>query len=278
MHPHDTHRKAFVRLAQSLSRQEGWTQYDAFRAFLEAGYRSIRGAFLHGDAWQQNEDEYMKIVRRCRHPKETMAALVEMMGHTVEALEAKCEDFLGPVYMDIGGSKDHGQFFTPHELSSLIARVNMPDLGEMIAASPRGYFTAHEPAAGMGGMVLAVAEIMREQGFEPARHCHWQMIDVEFKAMAGCYIQTSLAGVSGIVVHGNALTLQEWAYSLTPTAWLFPKRFDIATPAPTEPIAVPAIEAPEPIIRKVSKAAPPKAGQMAFDFTVPPNMAERKST
>ena len=277
MHPHDTHRKAFVRLAQSLSRQGGWTEYDAFRAFLEAGYRSIRGAFLHGDAWQTNEDEYMKIVRRCRHPKETMAAIAEMMAHTVEALEAACEDFLGPVYMDIGGSKDHGQFFTPHALSSLMARMNMPDLAEMIAASPRGYFTAHEPAAGMGGMVLAVAQLMREQGFEPARHCHWQMIDVEFKAMAGCYIQTSLAGVSGVMLHGNTLSLEIWSSSYTPMAWLFPKKFDIAEQKPVEQIAAPTVEPPTPIPRKTAKAVPAKAGQMAFDFTIPPSMAERKS-
>src|SRR5690606_35634972 len=139
--------------------------------------------------WQHNEDEYMKIVQRCRQPQQTMARLSEMLAVTVEALEARCADFLGPTFMEIGGSGDLGQFFTPPDLSKLMAMMTI-DLGQLL--NDRRYFTAHEPAAGMGGMVLAVAEVMRDRGYEPARHCHWQMIDVEFNAMAGCYIQTSL--------------------------------------------------------------------------------------
>jgi len=261
MHPHDAHRSAFIKLTESIGRAEGWGQYEVFRAFLDAAYRAIRGAFLHGDAWQANEDEYMKIVARCRHKKETMGGLSEMLHHTVEALEASCRDFLGPVFMEIGGSSDLGQFFTPHEVSKLIAEVNVGDMGAVIASSERGYFTASEPAAGMGGMVLAVAEIMREKGFDPARHCHWQMIDVEFKAMAGCYIQTSLAGISGVVVHGNALTLEEWACSLTPAAYLHPKKFDPAPPpSHIDPPLMPSQSTPTAIKTKGL------AGQFAFEF------------
>lgn len=264
MHPHDAHRRAFIKLNESVCRSEGWSQYEGFRAFLEAGYRAIRGAFLRGDAWQANEDEYMKIVARCRHKQETMKSLAEMLHHTVEALEANCRDFLGPVYMDIGGAQELGQFFTPHEVSKLIASIQLGDLDEVVAGSERGYFTASEPAAGMGGMVLAVAEIMRERGFDPARHCHWHMIDVEWKAMAGCYIQTSLAGVSGVVIHGNALSLEYWSASLTPTAALFPKRFDEAVaPAPIE--AAPAIAAPALSLARPAK--PQRAvAQFTFDF------------
>lgn len=264
MHPHDAHRRAFIKLTESIGRAEGWGQYEVFRTFLEAAYRAIRGAFLIGDAWQANEDEYMKIVARCRHKLETMRGLSEMLGHTVEALEASCRDFLGPVYMDIGGSSDLGQFFTPHEVSKLIAEMNVGDMAAVIAQSERGYFTASEPAAGMGGMVLAVAEIMREKGFNPARHCHWHMVDVEWKAMAGCYIQTSLAGVSGVVVHGNALSLESWSAAATPMAVLYPKRFDVAlVPASIE--AIPTIADPTP--SRVKPARPQRAtAQFMFDF------------
>lgn len=263
MQPHDPFRKRLVKLVDEVCRTEGRSQHEAFRDFLDAGYRAIRGAFLFGDAWQQNEDEYMKIVQRCRKPSETMGRYAEMLSVTTEALEAECSDFLGPAFMEVGGSKDLGQFFTPHALSKLNAMMLMPDIGEMIASSPRGYFTAQEPAAGMGGMVLAVAELMREKGFEPARHCHWLMVDVEFKAMAGCYIQTSLCGVSGVVVHGNTLSLEEWGSSPTPMAVLFPKRFgeieqQLVVDAEAAPAPVPLSAPPVP-----NKGAP----QMAFDFS-----------
>ena len=259
MNPHEPHTKRFNKLIEAVGRDEGRTTYEVFRDFLDAGYRAIRGAFLFGDDWQQNEAEYMKLVERCRKPNETMDRLSEMLAVTVEALEASCEDFLGPLLMEIGSSKGHGQFFTPHALSKANAMMLMPDIDRLIESSPRGYFTAHEPAAGMGGMVLAVAQMMREKGFEPARHCHWQMIDVEFKAMAGCYIQTSLAGVSGIVIHGNTLSLECWSSAPTPMAVLHPKTFNAPRAQPDEPpaeVPVPQIPIQEP------------ARQMAFDFSI----------
>lgn len=262
MNAHDPHQKRLAKLIQEVGRTEGNAQNEVFRDFLDAGYRAIRSAFLLGDAWQQNEDEYMKIVKRCRHPKETMTRYSEMLSVTVEALEAECADFLGPAFMEIGGSKHHGQFFTPHHLSKANAMMLMGDMAEMIGASRRGYFTAHEPAAGMGGMVLAVAQLMREKGFDPGRHCHWQMVDVEFKAMAGCYIQTSLAGVSGVVIHGNTLSLESWASSITPTAFLHPKSF-----RSIEPDGVPADDMVDPAPEIVPPSPVQERRQLAFDFS-----------
>lgn len=269
MHPHEPHRKSFINLMEEIGRQEGRARYEVLSDFLEAGYRAIRGSVLKGtDHWQANEDDYMRIVKRCRHPEQTMKRLSEMLAVTVEALEAQLCDFLGPTFMEIGGSGDLGQFFTPPELSRMMARMNLGDIGKIIEGKGRGYFTASEPAAGMGGMVLAIAEYMREQGFEPARHCHWQMIDVEFKAMAGCYIQTSLAGVSGVVQHGNTLSLEMWSASPTPMAMMFPKRFDpgsgdAANRSPEDGRG--DEEAPLPIAEPTPGAGPT---QMTFDFSV----------
>lgn len=260
MKPHDSYRKQLVKLIEAVTRDEGMRKYEVLRSFLEAGYRAIRGRFLIGDAWQQNEDEYMKIVRRCQRPDATMARLSEMLAVTVEALEAECSDFLGPTFMEIGGSGDLGQFFTPNELSHLMARMTI-DVDRLVAESPRGYFTAQEPAAGMGGMVLAVARLMREKGFEPARQCHWLMVDVEFNAMAGCYIQTSLAGISGIVVHGDTLRLKEFQSSTTPTGVLFPKTFRAREPEGNA--AADAPPAPQPAMSRDGRP-----GQLSFDFVV----------
>jgi hypothetical protein len=262
MQPHDTHRKRLIKLVDEVGRAEGRAQYEVFRDFLDAGYRAIRGTFLKGDAWQQNEDEYMKIVKHCRKPTETMGRYAEMLAVTTEALEAECSDFLGPTFMEVGGSKDLGQFFTPNSLSKMMAMMTL-DLPKLIDGSPRGYFTGQEPAAGMGGMVLAAAEVMREKGYDPARHCHWLMVDVEFKAMAGCYIQTSLCGVSGFVTHGNTLSLAEWASSPTPMAVLFPKRFGQVEIEPLMEADMPAaaeLPAPLPATKKGTS-------QMAFDFS-----------
>lgn len=257
MHAHDSHKKALVKLMGDVGRVEGRSSHEVFRDFLEASYRSIRGSVMKGtEGWQANEDEYMKIVQRCRKPAETMRRFSEMLGHTVEALEAECSDFLGPVFMDIGGSKGHGQFFTPHSVSKVMATMQLGDMKAVVEESGRGFFTAQEPAVGMGGMVLAVAELMREQGLIPAMHCHWHMIDVEWKAMAGCYIQTSLAGVNGVVFHGNALSLETWSATPTPMAIVFPRRVD------QKPVAdQPSVAALPPTV-----PSGPTGAQLTFDF------------
>ena len=222
MKAHEQYRKDLVNLLGDVGRAEGQSQYEVFRDFLECAYRSIRGSLLIGDQWQENEDQYMRIAstRRC---DKTMNRMSEMLGITTLALEVSCEDFLGPVFMDVAAGKELGQFFTPAELNRLIARFIYP-MDQLL--KDRRYFTAQEPAAGMGGMVLAVAEIMREHDYCPAWHCHWQMVEIEFKAMCGCYIQTSLAGVSGIVIHGDTLRLTQNSATPTPMARLFPKSFE----------------------------------------------------
>lgn len=39
---------------------------------------------------------------------------------------------------------------------------------------------------------LAVNEVMREQGLDPATDAHWICIDIDWKAVCGAYIQLTL--------------------------------------------------------------------------------------
>ena len=75
----EAHRPAFNDFADAMratESKEGWRSSETLRHFLDAAFCSIKGRFLMGEAWTTNEAEYMAIVGRCRHPKETLRSKV----------------------------------------------------------------------------------------------------------------------------------------------------------------------------------------------------------
>lgn len=227
--------KAFADAMDETRRLEGWRDHEALKYFLHAGARAIRGRTLNPDGglWRANEDEYMKIVASCRNPKETMLALREMMRATTAALEADAVDFIGPIFSEIASSAGLGQFFTPPSLCKLMAMMSVGD-----AADYGDRMTFHEPACGVAGMVLATNAVLRDRGVDVARCVHWTMVDVDFTAVCGAYLQTALTGCSASVIHGNTLTLAEWFTGITPAALLYwTARRDHHAAAPATPNA-----------------------------------------
>ena len=214
---HRPHLNEFAEHFNAIERTEHWSQRDITTKWMEAAYRSMRGAFLTGKAWEENESQYMAIVKRCQRPQETMGHFSAMLGVLTLALEAERADFVGPIYSAMGTNNATGQFFTPWCLSRLMAELTLP---EEIADE---VLHCQEPAAGVGGMILAADSVLRERGIATHRRVHWVAIDVEFYAMAGCYMQLNLAGVSADVIHGNTITLDTWSSTPTFAAIVHPK-------------------------------------------------------
>lgn len=227
------HREAFDGFADALgdvSRREGWRADEVLRNFLDTAYRALRGRLLLGDAFDANEAEYMKVVGSCRKPQETMGNLATMLAMTTKALLADPIDFIGPVFSAVSASSEMGQFFTPHHLSMLNAKMILGDVRELLEG--KRFIRLHEPACGVGGMVLAANAVMRELGVDVAREAHWHIVDVDYRAICGAYIQCCLTDTSATVIHGNSLSLESWGGSITPAAVLFPKRDSDADPEP----------------------------------------------
>ncbi len=73
-----------------------------------------------------------------------------------------------------------------------------------------------EPAAGAGGMVIATAEAFAGEGINYQQAMHATCIDIDATAVHMAYVQLSLLHIPAIVMHGNALSLEQWGYWLTP--------------------------------------------------------------
>lgn len=245
----------FVHHVNSASSREGWRTRETIGYFLDAAFRSMRGPFLAPAAREKNEEDYIRIVKRCRaDPSATMDDLSKMLGALILALEAEPIDFIGPVYSEFAASSPLGQFFTPHALSRVMAEMIMEKPEEMLAQSGRPFITLQEPACGVGGMTLAACAVLRDRGFDLARQIHWSMIDIDYSAMCAAYLQVNLCGISADVYHGNALSLEAWNATPTLAAVLHPKRASANAVVPAK-VTTPEISE-NPPATAVSRSAP----------------------
>ena len=174
----------------------GYSPYQVFSDFLEITAVSFANActLQHGEVWEKREQQYTHILEKYGIHS---SIFPEMLGVLTMAAEERIEDILGEVYMASGcGNKFTGQFFTPFHVSKLVAEL-------MALRYTAG--TVHEPSCGSGGMILAVASVLKEQGIDYRRKMRVIAQDLDWKAVYMCYIQLSLYGIDAIVVQGDSL-------------------------------------------------------------------------
>lgn len=163
------------------------------------------------------EKVYMDTVRH--YERADAERMAKLLGHVVMGLEESGGDFLGPLFMSLEfGEAARGQFFTPMSVSRMIAQIQFADIGQKLAEEP--FITVYEPACGSAGMILAIAEVVKEKGFNPAKHLWVSCIDIDDVASGMAYIQLSLMGIAGEVVTGNALSGERRSVMYTPAHWL----------------------------------------------------------
>ncbi|MHB1051410.1 MAG: N-6 DNA methylase, partial [Bacteroidota bacterium] len=133
-----------------------------------------------------------------------------------------------------------GQFFTPYNVSLMMAKMTFTGVKDRI--QEQGYITVNEPACGSGGMLVAVRQVLIEEGCNPSRDMLIVAQDISDIAFMMCYIQLSLYGLAGKVVHGNTLSMEIFRELYTPVYFLagWPMRLAVkslfADPDPVERI------------------------------------------
>jgi type I restriction-modification system DNA methylase subunit len=186
----------------------GVRQYETFDAFCDIVSNTLRQSVNMMQTNQLDDaiEEEVKRVQR-RWPKwqafrEALAFLTDAMQHDHDT--GGYTDFLGETYQEIGISSDwHGQFFTPVHICNLLAKMNfVKSAWNMLDSTPR--ILINDPACGAGALILASANELNKQEIAP--HYWWaEVIDIDIRCVRMAYIQLSLAGVPGIVYHGNTL-------------------------------------------------------------------------
>lgn len=210
--------KEFVKLLSSLDRSR--RTYEKFRDLLELGYCAFAKLTAPTEERaDQLEAQYMSIVNRYED-KDAIRAYPDLLGIAWNAVKDGGVDFLGKVSGELEVlDSDKGQFFTPYEVSKMMAAMTLGDMGDVVAHE--GYVTIGEPAAGAGGMVLAAADVLAEQGYTPGIHMLVHAVDVSQMAYHMCFLQLTWRGIPAYVERANSLSLEHFEGAWTPPVFGF---------------------------------------------------------
>jgi hypothetical protein len=199
-------------LVKAVRSFSGRNAYEVFSDFAEMAAMSIVQVFTLN---KDKIEEQLKAIRRKYNPAE-LKRFGEMLGMMIVAMDeyvkqGRYVDIIAEVFMQLEiYNKNVGQFFTPRSVAELSARMVF-DAGkarEVIAKE--GYITINEPAVGGGVMILAFAEAMRAAGLNPSKHLLIYAGDIDHRCVCMSYLHFALYGLPAVVVHGDALSLDEW--------------------------------------------------------------------
>ena len=178
-----------------------YNPYNIFNDWITMLGLSIANACtaIHGKVYNEREEWYKSIMNK--YTKEEFDAFAEMTAYLVESLEEEMTDVLGGVFMLSGAGNDRlGQFFTPFHLSELNAKIA---LDKMDLTEEK--LKINEPSSGGGGMIIAVAKVLREMGIDYQKKMEVVAQDLDWNGVFMSYVQFSLLGIDAIVVQGDTL-------------------------------------------------------------------------
>jgi len=222
----DDYQRDLVKQIRSFS--HGHHLHTVFSDFVELSALAISNC-VDRRQFDAREKRYLEIVggyekEEVRHFPKMLATLTSSFEHRVEQMHktlgrgygtSGLSDVLGETYMmlDLGNARA-GQFFTPYEVSKLMA--SMVICVTVDQARMHGFVRVHEPACGAGGMIIATAEAFHEAGLNYQQAMHVTCIDIDPCCVHMAYVQLSLLHIPAIVVHGNALSMKVWGQWFTP--------------------------------------------------------------
>ncbi|MDR0532739.1 MAG: N-6 DNA methylase [Verrucomicrobiales bacterium] len=186
---------SFVKTLSDLAMHRG--RSDTFASFCRLAACSL--------SVMTREPQYLEEAKRWKPDElkifaEALAQLVMEMNNQPFA------DLLGPAWMDEAfGKRRAGEFYTPQDISDLMAQMTLGNPKEMFKG--RAYVTFCEPACGSGTMILSAAKVL---GFYRSRSL-FTAIDISPIACDMTFINCTLWGIPCRILHGNALSNEYWA-------------------------------------------------------------------
>lgn len=209
--------KEFVRALGEIDRSKRRTE--VFADFCEMAYCALaKPAQPHTDQRDALEAQYMQAVARYRS-KDDVRRMPAMMGLAMKTIAGGGVDFMGQVAAEIGAlDAGLGQFFTPYEVSRLMAEMNLGDAASIVAA--KGFITLCEPAAGAGGMMLAAADTLERLNVDLS-DVWMEGTELSRRTFHMLYVQVAARGIAGRMICGNSLSGETFAHAFTPAAASF---------------------------------------------------------
>ena len=214
---HRDFHKEFIQTFNQTARYH--SRLEVFRDFIHIAAISLENSVKQCPELEQT---YFNVI--ARYESADLDVFPKLLAICVNALDQQATDFLGAVFMVLElGEGAWGQFFPPFHISQLMADLIIGDCSSIIEQN--GYISVCEPTCGAGGMVIACANSVLQQGFNPQMQMIAVCTDIDEVAARMCYVQLALLGIPAIVNIGNSLTLDVRQTLYTPMLMLNSFRF-----------------------------------------------------
>ena len=188
--------KEFISKLSNLDRSRSIST--VFNDFLTLSYCSLAQTVYRSDNLEQR---YLNIIKT--YTKEQAEEFSKLLAFLVLGLEQAPQDFLGQVFMSLNlGSQANGQYFTPYSVCKFMAEINFTEI-ETIQNNQ--LITLSEPCCGSGGIIIAFAETLKEQGYNYQHQLFVEAIDIDETCFKMAYIQLSILGIPARVMLGDTL-------------------------------------------------------------------------
>lgn len=209
----DDYKKLFISNMEDLDR--GKDTYTKFSDIMEMSYCAMakQNCYMHSihkapydkfvDDPEVYEKRYMAIV--AKYDKEKIRnQLVAAVAAMINGINAG-GDFLGNVAGELSVlNANMGQFFTPFSLSKMMAQMTF----DPSIIDEKGYCTLQEPAAGSGGMVIAFAEVLKEQKYNLQQNLCCVAMELNNLSFFMCFLQLNILGIPARVIRMNTLSME----------------------------------------------------------------------
>lgn len=214
---YDNYYKEFINLFHSLSISRN--KYNILFDFLKMTSISMENVFLKS---KKLEDEF--ALTRKTYSESEIKKIERMFGLLVLMFETQGEikDILGNIYeIEHLNENKLGQFFTPFYVAKAMARISLPNKNEINdIIQNNGYISCADPTCGAGVLILATANVLKEEGINFQRDLLAVACDISPICAYMTYIQLSILGIPAIVNCGNALTNEVFFTMKTPFYYL----------------------------------------------------------
>lgn len=220
------HIKEFISEISNIKSVHPWIAYSDF---MEVSVCTLKKPFEY--IYDENIDnKFLSVLKKYNDKeKEIFPKLLGIFISLIdiEASKGFFTDIAGKIFHLLNAeNKKTGQFFTPNNLGYLTVNIiNKNDIKEII--DEKGYVTINEPACGSGSMILGLATLMLELGYNPQEQLLIKATDIDKRCVNMCFTQLGYYGLSAIVIHGDTLSNKEWEKQYTPiyllNKWYFKK-------------------------------------------------------
>ena len=159
--------------------------------------------------------EYETIAKK--YTKEQLEGCAQVLALVTSILEQQREDVFGRIYMELGfGDKLKAQEFTPTGISSIMAMLSLDKQSVEGVIKKEGFVSIEDSSCGGGSTIIQAVEELTKIGVNPQSQILVFANDLDFMAVAMCYVQLSLLGIPALIKQQDTLTLMIFSVWYTP--------------------------------------------------------------